>query len=73
MSQEPFIEFMGIFDDDGNRIPVESIPKPSLCEQCLQDDNAKGMEEVLCLLARCGHMLDTEDEVFVCHAFRPKN
>lgn len=71
MSHEPLIEFMGIFDDEGNRIPVESIPKPSLCLLCCKDDSTDGMEEILCILARCGHMLEGEEE-FACHAFRSK-
>ena len=72
MFDEPFIEFMGIFDDDGNHIPIESIPKPPLCILCLQDDEAVGMEELLCVLARCGHMLDNDEEDFTCHGFAPK-
>jgi hypothetical protein len=72
MFEEPFIEFMGVFDDDGNQIPMDSIPKPSLCILCLQDDNTEDMETIVCVLARYGHMLEDEYEEFVCHGFVPK-
>ena len=44
--EEPF----GIFDDDGNRINPELIPKPSLCVLCGKDGDPE--EEMKCLLNR---------------------
>ena len=44
--EEPF----GIFDDGGNRINPELIPKPSLCVLCRKDDDPE--EEMMCLLNR---------------------
>lgn len=73
MGKEPHIEFMGIFDADGEPIPRERIPRPALCRSCGKDGAVSGMEEVLCLLARCDHMLEGEDDLFVCSGFAPRD
>ncbi len=72
MSEEPFVQFTGFFDDDGNRYEPDSIPKPSLCVLCREDDNPHHFEEVLCVLSRLDHMLEGENREFVCHAFVPR-
>lgn len=69
MSEEPFLEFIGIFDDNGNRYEPDSIPKPSLCVLCREDDNRHPFEGLLCTLARLEHMLDGGKTEFICHAF----
>ena len=56
------------YDDDGNELNPDLVPKPTLCVSCAKDDDPK--EEVLCLLNR----LDQQDEAeFKCFAFVPKD
>jgi hypothetical protein len=73
MSEEPFMQFEGIYDDDGHRYEPDSIPKPSLCVLCREDDNRHPLEEVLCLLSRLDHMLEEDEEEFICHSFCPRD
>lgn len=72
MSEEPFLQFTGFFDDDGNRYEPDSIPKPPLCVLCREDGGRHPFEEVLCVLSRLDHMLEGENAEFVCHAFAPR-
>ena len=58
----------GIFDDDGNKINPDLIPKPSLCVSC-RKDGMPGEEEILCALTRADQQ--TEEE-FQCYAYEPK-
>lgn len=69
MGEEPFLEFVGIFDNDGNRYEPDSIPKPPLCQLCTQDDTRQPFEHLLCTLVRLEHMLAEDKDDFVCHAF----
>ncbi len=55
------------FDDDGNEMHPDLIPKPSLCVSCAKDEDPK--EEKLCNLNR----LDQQGEAdFECGAYQPK-
>ena len=58
---------MAYFDDDGNELFPNLIPKPGLCLICKKEDDPS--EEVLCNLNRLGHQ---KDEEFICHAFESK-
>lgn len=62
-TDEPF----GIYDDDGNKLNPELIPKPSLCVLCQKDDDPS--EEILCLLNRADQQ---GEEDFLCDAYEPK-
>lgn len=62
-NEEPF----GIFDDDGNKLNPELIPKPSLCVLCRKDDDPE--EEMLCLLNRWDQRGEGE---LRCGAFEKK-
>ena len=44
-------EIAGFYDNDGNKINTELIPKPGLCITC-KNDEAGGIEEILCILTR---------------------
>lgn len=60
-------EINGYYDDDGNKINPDLIPKPGLCLICKLDDDPN--EEILCNLNR----LDQMDECkFKCGAYQPK-
>ena len=58
----------GIFDDDGNKINPDLIPKPSLCVSC-KKDGMSGEEEILCALTRADQQ---GEEEFQCCAYEPK-
>ncbi len=60
---------MPYFDDDGNELNHDLIPKPSLCVGCINDDTEDENERVLCTLTRFDQ--NGEDE-FKCFAFAPK-
>ena len=57
-----------LFDDDGNELNTDLVPKPALCVSCAKDEDPA--QEVLCTLNR----LDQQDEEgeFQCFAFEPK-
>ena len=57
-------EFLGIFDDDGNRIDINLIPKPGLCLLCKREEDHD--EEVLCFLNRWDQR---EEKRFFCGQF----
>ncbi|MBN1759098.1 MAG: hypothetical protein JW863_12310 [Chitinispirillaceae bacterium] len=61
-------DISGIYDDDGNKINPELVPKPSLCLLCRKDNDPR--EEMLCTLNR----LDQQDEEgeFLCGAYEQK-
>ena len=59
----------GYFDDDGNEINPDLIPKPGLCITC-KKDNISGKEEMLCTLTRADQQ---GDEEFHCEAYEPKD
>ncbi len=60
---------MPYFDDDGNEINPDLIPKPSLCVGCLSDDTEDENERVLCNLTRFDQNGEKE---FICFAFVAK-
>ena len=57
------------FDDDGDEINPDLIPKPDLCITC-KKDGIPGREEILCSLTRVGQQGNKE---FICDAYEPKN
>lgn len=60
------MEYGGYYDDDGNPLNPDLIPKPTLCVSCRKDGDPD--EEVLCNLNRLDQKEDAE---FVCHAYSP--
>lgn len=60
---------MPYFDDDGNEINPDHIPKPSLCVGCRNDDTEEESERVACNLTRFDQNGKQE---FICFAFVPK-
>ena len=59
---------MGYYDDDGNELNPDLIPKPGLCITCKKNDDPD--EEILCNLTR----LDQRDEQeFKCFAYENFN
>ncbi len=55
------------FDDDGNEMNPDLVPKPALCVSCAKDEDPS--EEILCTLNR----LDQQGEDdFQCYAYQPK-
>ncbi len=60
---------MPYFDDDGNELNPDLIPKPSLCALCRRDELDDEMEQVLCNLTRLDERGPSE---FICGAFEPK-
>jgi len=57
-------EINGYFDDDGNQLNPNLIPKPGLCLTCKKDSDPN--EEILCNLNR----LDQRNQdIFVCYAY----
>jgi hypothetical protein len=61
-------ELEGYYDDDGNKLDPNLIPKPGLCISCVHDDDPN--EEVLCTLTRMDQM-DVDE--FRCAAYRSKS
>ncbi|MFC1707721.1 YecA family protein [Planctomycetota bacterium] len=56
------------FDEDGNEIDVDAIPKPSLCVTCKKDSDPA--EWIVCTLTRA----DQQDQAdFECYAFQPSD
>ena len=55
------------FDDDGNEMNPDFIPKPSLCVSCANDEDPK--EETLCNLNRLDQQGDAD---FQCGAYQPR-
>lgn len=54
----------GYFDDDGNELNLDLLPKPNLCLSCKKNEDPN--EEILCNLNR----LDQRDESeFKCFAY----
>jgi len=61
-------EISGFFDDDGNEINMDIIPKPSLCISCINKDNPK--EEVFCNMTRNDQKDDQEFKCFAYSSFK---
>lgn len=60
---------MPYFDDDGNELNPDLVPKPALCVACRNDEAGDEMEIVLCTLSRLDQEVGRE---FVCYAFVPR-
>ncbi len=60
---------MPYFDDDGNELNPDLVPKPSLCVGCLKDEIDDENENILCNLTRLDHNNEKE---FECYSFIPK-
>lgn len=60
---------MPYYDDDGNELNPNLIPKPHLCVGCLKDEVGDEMEQILCNLTRLDQAGEKE---FRCYAFVPK-
>ena len=54
----------GYFDDDGNQLNPDLIPKPNLCLSCKKNEDPK--EEILCNLNRLDQRNESE---FKCFAY----
>ena len=57
----------GFYDDDGNEINPDLVPRPPLCLICKRNDWG-GMEEILCTMNRLDQR---DDEEFKCGVFEP--
>jgi hypothetical protein len=53
------------FDDEGNEINADLVPKPQLCSSCKKNDE-HGMEEILCNLTGLDQR---HEEEFICYAY----
>lgn len=54
----------GFYDDDGNKLNPDLIPKPQLCLSCKKDNDPD--EEILCHLTRLDQRNESE---FICYAY----
>ena len=61
-------DISGFYDDDGNKLNPDLVPKPGLCLLCKKDNDPK--EEILCTLNRLDQA--KEEGEFLCGAFEPK-
>jgi hypothetical protein len=61
-------EISGYYDDDGNKLNPDLVPKPGLCLLCANDDDPH--ELVLCNLNRLDQA--EEKDEFRCGAFKSK-
>jgi len=64
----PHSEMNGFFDDDGYKIDINLIKKPSLCITCLNDDDPN--EEIFCQMTRHDQK---DDEEFICFAYKKRS
>jgi hypothetical protein len=60
---------MPYYDDDGNELNPDLIPKPSLCVGCVKDESNNETDQVLCTLTRFDQ---SGEDGFKCFAFVPK-
>lgn len=65
--EDDFLRGGRYFDDDGNELNPDLIPKPSLCLMCIHDDDPH--EEILCNLNRFDQV---NEEHFKCFAFKSR-
>jgi len=65
---DPDDELSGYFEEEGNRLNPDLIPKPGLCLLCVKDDDLDDMIE--CNLIRLDQAEKKDD--FECAAFREK-
>ncbi len=59
-------DFLGYFDDEGNEINPDLIPKPNLCLVCKKNEALDWEEEMLCNLNRIDQL---DDDGFRSFAF----
>ena len=57
-------EGSGFYDDDGNELNTDLIPKPQLCLSCKKNDDPN--EHFLCGMTRLDQK---DDEAFICYAY----
>lgn len=57
-------EFSGYYDDDGNKLNPDLVPKPPLCLSCKKYEDLA--EEILCTLLQLGYK---KDEEFICYDY----
>lgn len=62
-------EVNGFYDDDGNRINPDLIPKPGLCLICRRNEINDKIENLLCSMTRYDQH---NEEEFECGAFEKK-
>jgi hypothetical protein len=58
----------GFYDDDGNEIDPDLVPKPALCCTCALDDDES--QAILCTLNRIDQR---ESGDFICFAYRKRD
>ncbi len=61
--------YNGLYNDDGEKIDMESVPIPSLCLICKSYDFDDWEENLLCLMNRSDQK---DDEEFMCGAFEKR-
>ena len=66
---DPEDDLSGYYDDFGNKLNPDLVPKPALCLLCANDENPN--ELVLCTLNRLDQA--NEEQEFECSAFKAKN
>jgi hypothetical protein len=59
----------GFYDDDGNKINLDLVKKPSLCLLCKKDEIDDPIEHMLCAMNRLDQQREKE---FKCGAFEKK-
>lgn len=59
---------MQFFDDDGNEVNLDLIPKPALCISCKKNDDPD--EHFFCAMNRFDQR---NDEEFICFAYKKLN
>ncbi|NVO12287.1 MAG: hypothetical protein HXX16_20185 [Bacteroidales bacterium] len=59
-------EINGFYDDDGNKINLDLLPKPQLCLSCKSNVVEDWEEDILCQMNRYDQRNDKE---FKCFAY----
>jgi hypothetical protein len=62
--------YNGIYDDDGNKIDMSTIPIPALCLTCRSYLTNDWEENILCSLTRADSR--NEGEKFMCYAYKKR-
>jgi hypothetical protein len=60
-------QYNGIYDDEGNKIDIDTIPIPELCLSCRSYLTEDWDENILCSLTRAD---DYGDEEFRCYSYK---
>lgn len=61
-------EIYGFYDDDGNKINPNLLPKPHLCFSCKSNDDDDWEENLLCQMNRWDQR---NSKNFKCGAYEP--